>query len=52
MKLAQQEHERFLDALRTRDPNQVEAIVREHNRASLTAYLTMLEVQGTPTTRG
>ena len=52
MKLAQQEHERFLDALRTRDPNQVEAIVREHNRASLTAYLTMLEVQGTLTTRG
>ena len=46
IKLAQQEHERLLDALRVRDPDQVEAIVREHNRASLAAYLRMLEAQG------
>ncbi len=43
IKLAQQEHEKILEALRARNADQVEAIVREHNRASLKAYLDMLQ---------
>src|SRR5262249_51717999 len=33
--LAQQEHEKILEALVARDPEQLEVIVRQHNRASL-----------------
>ncbi|HVU12216.1 MAG TPA: GntR family transcriptional regulator [Phototrophicaceae bacterium] len=46
IKLAQQEHERLIAGLRERDADQVEAIVREHNRASLRAYIELLEAQG------
>jgi DNA-binding GntR family transcriptional regulator len=46
MKLAQQEHEKILSALQARDPDQLEVIVREHNRASLSAYITLLEAKG------
>ena len=44
--LAQQEHEKMLEALRMRDPDRLEQVIREHNRASLAAYITMLEARG------
>jgi DNA-binding GntR family transcriptional regulator len=46
MKLAQQEHEAMLEALRRRDPDRLEQVVREHNRASLRAYISLLAAQG------
>jgi len=43
---AQQEHVDLLAALRARDPERVEQILRRHNEASLNAYLTLLQESG------
>jgi DNA-binding GntR family transcriptional regulator len=46
---AQQEHWRIFKALCTRDPDQVERVIREHNQAARAAYEEHLEIlDGTP----
>jgi DNA-binding GntR family transcriptional regulator len=41
--IAQQEHWRIFEALRTRDPDRVEQVIREHNRTARAAYEGYLE---------
>ena len=41
---AQQEHWRVFEALRTRDPDHVEQVIREHNEAARAAYEAHLKV--------
>lgn len=43
---AQQEHWQMFDALRTRDPDLVERVIREHNRGACAAYITYLRTAG------
>lgn len=43
---AQREHWQLVKTLRTRDPDQVEASVRAHNKAALNAYLAHLAESG------
>jgi len=40
---AQEEHVRILDAFRSRDPNTVERVIRQHNQSALNAYLDYLK---------
>lgn len=40
---AQEDHWRMFEAIRSRDPQQLEAIVSQHNRAALAAYLQHIE---------
>jgi DNA-binding GntR family transcriptional regulator len=39
IKVAQQEHKQILEAFRTRNPDEVERVIREHNRHALTSYI-------------
>jgi DNA-binding GntR family transcriptional regulator len=39
IRIAQKEHLSLLDALRSRDPDQVERVIREHNQGALQAYV-------------
>jgi DNA-binding GntR family transcriptional regulator len=41
--IAQQDHWRIFEALRTRDPDRVEQVIREHNRTARAAYEEYLE---------
>ena len=43
---AQQEHKQILEAFRTRNPDNVERVMREHNRNSLASYLQYLQSTG------
>lgn len=43
IRLAQKEHWEILAAIQTRDPDAVERVIREHNRAALAAYLAHLQ---------
>jgi DNA-binding GntR family transcriptional regulator len=43
MNLRQLEHENMLVALRQRDPDELDRVLRKHNRESLQAYLAHLE---------
>lgn len=36
---AQEEHKQILEAFRTRNPDEVEHVIREHNRRALTGYI-------------
>ena len=44
--LAQQEHRQLLEALRTRDPQHVDEVIRAHNRHALASYLDHLAESG------
>ena len=46
IKDAQQEHKEIVDALRLRDANRVEAIVRKHNQNALASYIHYLRGVG------
>ncbi len=46
IELAQQEHVQLLEALRMRDADAFESIIKQHNQASLQAYTYYLEQQG------
>lgn len=46
VKYAQYEHEQLIRALKKRDADRFEAIVRKHNQESLRAYLAYLEAKG------
>ena len=43
---AQKEHQELIKALRTKDPEHLEAIIRKHNQESLQAYLDYLRQKG------
>ncbi len=43
---AQQEHRQIMEALRLRDPDKVEAVIREHNRRALAGYTRDLQSVG------
>lgn len=43
---AQQEHKQLLQALKEREPERVEAILRHHNQSALKSYTLYLETQG------
>ena len=45
-KLAQQEHWQLLEALKTRDPQHVDQVIRAHNRHALASYLDHLTESG------
>jgi DNA-binding GntR family transcriptional regulator len=45
-KLAQQEHWQLLEALKTRDPQHVDEVIRAHNRHALASYLDHLTKSG------
>ena len=49
---SQTEHREILSALRSRDPDQVEAAIREHNRTALAAYVQYLEREKKPEPAG
>ena len=44
--LAQQDHWELFDALRARDANRAEEIIRRHNRRALAAYVEHLKTTG------
>lgn len=44
VQIAQQDHWHILAAFRTRQPDEVERVVRDHNRAALDAYLAHVEL--------
>ncbi len=44
--LAQQEHRQLLEALKTRDPQHVDEVIRAHNRHALASYLDHLDKSG------
>ncbi len=46
IKDAQHEHRQIVKALRSRDPEQVEVIARQHNRNALASYLAYLRAAG------
>lgn len=48
IKIAQDEHKRILEAFRTRNPDQVEQVIREHNRSALAAYTRYVDAQLQP----
>jgi DNA-binding GntR family transcriptional regulator len=43
---AQQEHKLILKAFRARDPDEVEHVIREHNRSALASYIQHLQATG------
>lgn len=43
---AQIEHHQLLEAMRTRDADRVEAVIRAHNRSALQSYISHLESEG------
>lgn len=43
---AHQDHWRMFDAIRERDPDRLETIIREHNRAALQDYIEYLQISG------
>jgi DNA-binding GntR family transcriptional regulator len=45
IKIAQEEHKRILEAFNSRDPEVVEQVIRQHNRAALAAYTDYLKSQ-------
>jgi DNA-binding GntR family transcriptional regulator len=46
IKIAQQEHKKILAAFQTRDPDEVERVIREHNQSALAAYIQHLQSTG------
>ena len=46
IKIAQQEHKQILEAFFSRDPDDVERKIREHNRSALTSYIQHLQDAG------
>ena len=46
IKVAQQEHKQILAAFQGRDPDEVERVIREHNRSALAAYIQHLQSTG------
>ena len=46
IKVAQGEHKQILQAFRTRDPDQVERVIHEHNQAALDSYIQHLQTTG------
>lgn len=46
IQIAQEEHKQMLEAFRSRDPDAVERIVRQHNQNALARYLAHLQAAG------
>jgi DNA-binding GntR family transcriptional regulator len=46
IKVAQQEHKQILAAFQGRDPDEVERVIRAHNRSALAAYIQHLQSTG------
>ena len=46
IKAAQQEHKQILEAFRTRNPDDVERAIRDHNRSALASYIQHLQSTG------
>ncbi len=44
--LAQAEHKKILEAFQSRDPDSVEAVIREHNHNALRDYIEHLKAEG------
>jgi DNA-binding GntR family transcriptional regulator len=44
--IAQEEHKQILKAFRTRNPDEIERIIREHNQSALRSYIQHLQATG------